>query len=753
MVPVLYGLLLDELPSDTSLRQVIVAGEVCPPALAELHHALLHRTTLHNEYGPTETTVWAAASRTTGSGTQVPIGTPPPGTVVRVLDDEGQTVPAGAPGQLCIGGPGRTTTHLGRTAPTVPDPVTGAPLYPTGDQVRWQDGELVYLGRVDRQVKVRGQRIELGEVEAAILSCPGVTAAVATLQDGRLVAFHTGSATDDTVRDHLAAHLTEAARPSRLARLDALPRTERGKIDPTALPVLDAPTTASTADLKPGTEQVLAAIWSELLALETVGAGDDFFALGGDSITSIQLVSRARRAGVHLEVAWVARHPTIRQLAAVSDRHTVVEAKPADDDTAAPLAPIQHWFMGQDYRDADHWNQARALDLTAAQRARASAAIDALVDAHPQLRARFVQDPRTGWTATTPPRDASVLVEVDTPVDDAGLAALHARIRRGGPTFAAQLFADGVLVLAAHHLVVDEVSWGILLDDLSLLLDGHPLAPATTSYAAWSAQLAPAAPPLPMWTTPWPPTDLSFAATPVGTEGDTAAVATTLDAARTQALLTTANDAYGTRPDDLLVTALCRGLGQDALPVALERIGRDGDLDLSRTVGWFTSSFPAVLPSPDGAPEETLRAVKELLRSIPRQGMDYGIHRYRADTPGLVDAYAAPLSFTYLGRAGSHAGSDAARSVPSTDRSPRNARLHPVDVLAQVVDQHLVITWYHNGALDHTAAIQRHADAVQAALEVLIDALSTTAGGYTPSDFPDLDLDQDGLDDFLGSLG
>ena len=304
------------------LRTVIVAGEACPPRVVARHHEVWPHVRLFNEYGPTEATVWSTATecRPDGASASVPIGRPIPGARVYVLDAQGHPAPLGAPGELYVGGSGVTRGYLGRpdatAAALVPDPfdiVPGARMYRTGDACRLRDdGQIEFLGRRDHQVKIRGHRVELGEIEAALRADASIEDAAVIAReeapgDVRLVAYVVApkkSAADrQRLREMLHRTLPEFMLPSRFVFLDRLPRTPNGKLDRGALPVADGTSEQADRPYVPPSddiESMLAAIWEQVLKVDRVGIEDDFFLLGGDSILSIQIIARARREGLRV---------------------------------------------------------------------------------------------------------------------------------------------------------------------------------------------------------------------------------------------------------------------------------------------------------------------------------------------------------------------------------------------------------------------------------------------------------------------
>ncbi|MFP5287041.1 MAG: amino acid adenylation domain-containing protein, partial [Thermoanaerobaculia bacterium] len=659
-----------ELPPE--LRLVVMGGE---RALPERWVAWgKSGVRLVNAYGPTEATIAATVYEHPGPGAaaperEVPIGRPLPGVVAHVLDRGLRLVPFGAPAELCLGGGCLARGYLGRPALTaerfVPD-LFGGPgerLYRTGDLVRrLPDGTLEFAGRLDAQVKVRGYRVEPGEIEAALVRHPAVReAAVLPWEAGggelRLAAWVAGETSADELRDFLAERLPAYMVPAAVVLLDALPVTPRGKLDRRALP---APGRAAEEEgwAAPRTpaEDALAAIWRDLLRVERVGIHDDFFHLGGDSILSIQVVARARQAGLALTPRQIFENPTVAVLAVLA-----VPAVAGGEDEGpvsgeAPLTPIQREFLDSDPVDPHHFNQ--SLLLTAREPvdpARLEAALAALVRHHDALRLRF-------------PREGTAWRQVHAPVEEVGAGFLHvdlsgldegvgrlaleaaAAALQGsfdlarGPLLLGALFtmkSGARLLLAAHHLVVDGVSWRILLEDLETAYRGCALPAKTTSWKRWTERLVEHArsavvrEELDAWLA------LAGGETPplpreAGSVGKIGSVSVSLPGGVTASLLREAPEAYRARVDDLLLTALSRAFerwtGQSLLRVDLEGHGREEiapDLDLSRTVGVFTSVFPVVLDLEGAAgPGEALRRVKERLRRIPGWGLDYGLLRY-----------------------------------------------------------------------------------------------------------------------------
>ena len=370
-------------------------------------------TRILNSYGVTEATIDSTLDDVGGGeeGRSAPsIGRPLPNTAAYVLDRTLEPLPAGVRGELFLGGPGVARGYVGRPDLTaerfLPDPhgEPGARVYRTGDAARRLiDGRIEFGGRTDAQVKIRGQRIEPAEIEAVLRTHPDVRTCAVIARDHeagpRLVAYvvlDTPRADAAAMlRAHLAGRLPDPMIPSAVVVLESLPLSANGKIDRRSLPEPAWSASAARVEEAPatGTQRALVEAWKRVLGVDGVGTSDNFFELGGDSILSIQVVSRARAAGVRITPRMIFEHPTIGRLARAADHlRTTGPATPARTGER-PLSPIQRWFFAQEFVDASHWNMAIALDsrepleIDAARRA-----AGALIDHHDSLRSRFVRD-------------------------------------------------------------------------------------------------------------------------------------------------------------------------------------------------------------------------------------------------------------------------------------------------------------------------------------------------------------------------
>ncbi|MGW3270893.1 non-ribosomal peptide synthase/polyketide synthase [Streptomyces kronopolitis] len=791
-------------------RIVMVGGEaVGTPLWRELRET--DGVTAYNVYGPTECTVDAVYGRFTDHDERPVIGRPGRNLRAYVLDGQLRPVPAGVPGELYLAGAQVARGYLGRPGLTagrfLADPF-GAPgtrMYRTGDRARHDErGLLEFLGRADEQVKIRGFRIEPGEIEAALLDHPEVTdtVVVAREHDGRarLVAYvvPAGERTPpaEELRVHLRRTLPDYMVPAAFVALARIPRTSSGKTDRRALPEPPAQPDTATGHVAPrnDTESCLAGIWAEVLGIPRVGVEDNFFALGGDSILSIQIVSRARRAGLALTSKDVFRHQTVAELAL---RTGAVAAAPEGAAPAptgpAPLTPIQHWYLdGRRPGDALRFTMTHRLELAPGCAEEAlRQATDALVAHHEALRTRFRRTDGAWHQEVLPTAPGEVFARHDlTGLDEAAQEEAVQRAAEAAQTsldvtegrVVQVLYFDrgpdrtAQLLLTVHHLTVDGVSWRILLGDLETAYRntaaGRPagLPPASTGYGHWAARLTQHTRSgaldgdLAYWT--------DVCAAPAGlptdreggnTHGEAATLTVRLGRDETDALLRRVPDVYRTQVNDILLSALGRTLarwsGRDTVLLGVEGHGREDlfdDLDLSRTVGWFTAEFPLALTvAPDADWRATVRSVKEQLRAVPLKGLSYGALRHLAGPGALPDAPSPQIGFNYHGQWGISAGEGpagdglyrAALPPAGADTDPGEERTYLLDVTGVVQDGRLELGWTYPPARYDESTVRRLAEDTLAALaEIVAHCARPDTGGRTPSDFPLAGLDQHQVD-------
>ncbi|WP_044274500.1 non-ribosomal peptide synthase/polyketide synthase [Pseudomonas fluorescens] len=766
-----------------SLTRIVCSGEALPLDAQQQVFAKLPTAVLYNLYGPTEAAIdvthWTCIDEGADS---VPIGRPIANLGTYVLDAQLNPVPAGVSGELYLGGVGLARSYHRRPALTaerfVPNPfVTGERLYRTGDRVRQRaDGVIEYLGRLDHQVKLRGLRIELGEIEARLMQHPHVREAVVLVHGGKqLVAYlvHEGEAPTD-LKAWLLTSLPEYMVPTHFIALPKLPVTANGKLDRKALPVPDAALQQAFVAPQGVLQTALAAIWSDVLGVEQVGQDDNFFELGGDSIISIQVVSRARQAGIRLSPRDLFQYQSIRSLALVArlEQVSLIDQGPVSGEVM--LTPIQHSFFDQPIPARHHWNQSLLLvPGEVLEPARLEAALARLTQHHDALRLRFVQQ-ADGWQQSHTAYVSEPLLWQCQASTDAELAALCDEAQRSldlaqGPLLRAALvnMADGSqrVLLVIHHLVVDGVSWRILFEDLQQAYREQALSAKTTAYQHWAQQLHSHAQTLdeqlPYWQAQSIDAELPCDHPEGGLQNRLGAkLETRLDAEHTRRLLQDAPAAYRTQVNDLLLTALARVISrwseQPAALIQLEGHGREDlfdDIDLSRTVGWFTSLYPVRLHA-EGELSAAIKSVKEQLRAVPNKGIGYGLLRYLGtpDTREALSILAAPrITFNYLGQF-DRQFNESALLVPATQGSgqaqdPEAPLANWLTVEGQVYGGELALQWGFSREMFEAATVQRLADEYAAELKALIEhCCATPAGQVSPSDFPLARLTQPQLD-------
>ncbi|QYX31920.1 non-ribosomal peptide synthetase [Sphaerospermopsis torques-reginae] len=832
-------------PIPGSLRTVIIGGEeVHLEKVQHWHNCTAHLSPapqLFNSYGPTEATVVTTLERLTPSNTSVSIGKPISNAQVYVLDQYQQPVPIGVPGELHIGGAGLARGYWQRpelTAEKFIENTEGNRLYKTGDLVKLRrDGSLEYLGRVDNQVKIRGFRIELGEIETVLRQHPQVSQAVViahqeTTGQKRLVAYFVPQNPSpnlsptrreaseippslvgkgarglgfphsvDELRQFLKQKLPNFMVPSAFMVLDSIPMTSNQKVDYRALPTPDFSRSDEDKFAAPRTliEEKLVAIWSEVLRIENVGIHDNYFELGGDSILSIQLVSKANQAGIQIAAKQLFRYQTIAELATVAGMTRQINAEQGLVTGKVGLTPIQKWFFEQKLPEINYFNQSALLEVPAdLQPELLQEVVQKLLGQHDALRLQFVQDEENWQQIQTDVKETVPLSIFDLSLlsaaeQETAIKAKDTELQASldlakGEIAKFALFQLGkdrpsCLLLVIHHLAVDGVSWRILLEDLATAYQqisrGQTikLPEKTTSWKYWSDRLTEyaqnqAVKELDYWVNQ---SNIANKPLPVDYSGaeenntlaSTASVSLALNEEQTRALLQDVPAAYNTQINDVLLTALVQSFtqwtGENYLLIDLEGHGREDlfeDVDLSRTVGWFTTLFPVGLEIKENQPGEALKSVKEQLRSIPNRGIGYGVLRYlNTDTSireKLASFPSAQVSFNYLGqfdqvlKASSVLGE--AKEFKS-EQSGLNRRSHLLGISGFIRAGKLEMTWAYSDKIHKVETIERLASGFMEALTTLIDhCQSKDEQSYTPSDFSAAKLNQQQLDKFLAKL-
>ncbi len=727
--------------------------------------ASVNRSESYNMYGPTECTVDSTIGIVREHSVAPTIGKPVANVTMYVLDEQKQIVALGIPGELFIGGEGVGRGYAGRADLTaerfLPNPYShqsGARMYRTGDVVRYRnDGTLEFLGRIDEQIKIRGFRVELGEIEAVLRGHKYVRNAVVVAREiipnrKRLVAYvvpaEKSVLTVAELRESARAQLPEYMVPSAFVLLESLPLTPNGKLDRRALPDLDHERPDFESEfIAPRTpvEISLAKIWQELLGLSQVGVRENFFELGGDSIVSIQVVARARHAGIHLTPKHIFLYPTIEELALHAGAATTISVEQGLVTGPVPLTPIQRWFFEQDFVSPHHWNQSVLLEVKEPlERNLLEQVVGHLMHHHDALRMRF-QRTDDGWV------QCNAGAVDDVPLEWIDVRSLEKVARRthierraselqqslnltNGPLMRVAYFDAGAddnarLLIIVHHLVMDGVSWRILLEDFQTLYSQREhrvppvLPPKTTSFKQWAERLNEYAQsgalveesrtwqkllsPRLAWKASRLPLDFENA----NVDESTSEVLLQYLDQQSTADLRSLSD-VGLRVEEVLLGTLVKAFRhltkKGSLLVDLEKHGRESvveGVDVSRTVGWFTTIFPLILDSGRaGANGETIPVIAEQMNRIPNNGIGYALLRYASDLTDVRNQmirFPQPMvCFNYHGKFDGQASSVSrfalAAENSGRERGEDNLRSHPLGVDCRIIQERLEIAWSYS---------------------------------------------------------
>ncbi|APH35837.1 non-ribosomal peptide synthetase [Bacillus subtilis] len=688
----------------SGLSRLIIGGEALSPSHVNRVRNALPHLSVWNGYGPTENTTFSTCFLIEQSyDHSIPIGRPVGNSTAYIINSRGTPQPIGVIGELCTGGDGVARGYFGRPELTeekfVPNPfVPGERMYRTGDLARWlPDGTIEYAGRMDDQVKIRGYRVELGEIEAALRSLDGVKEAAVSVRTGQsgnkeLIAYMSLQTDMDTekVRSSLSKQLPNYMVPAYMMELEKLPLTPNGKLDRKNLPEPElALQTAYTAPRNELEEQ-LSVIWQEVLGAKQVGIEDSFFELGGDSIKALQVSARLGRYGWKMTASDLFRHPSIKELAPlIRKAERVIDQRPVEGNI--PWTPVQHWFLSQRMENRNHFNQSVMMfSSDALHKQPLKEALEHLVIHHDALRITvsaenesFRQTNHGIQKDELYSLDIWDLSETDTweKEIESEVAALQQRMDiEKGPLLKAGWFktrSGDYLFITVHHLAVDGVSWRILLEDLSAAytqaVKGQPvqLPPKTDSFKQYAERLSEYAKSSKLMREEeyWRFIEEETAAElphekpqhQTGADSIRQTVSFTLTEEETSVLLQQVNRAYHTDTQDILLTAAALALrdwtGGGRLRIAMEGHGREHimpELDISRTVGWFTSMYPVLIDLNTAGAElgTAVKTVKDTLGRIPDKGIGYGILKYMTPPEQKTIRFrqAPEISFNYLGQ-------------------------------------------------------------------------------------------------------
>ncbi len=718
----------------TSLKRVFCGGEALPLNLQQQVQNTLSAQLL-NQYGPTEAaidiSVWECQADDTQSST-IAIGTPIDNIQLYILDEQLQIVPIGVAGELYIAGIALARGYHNQAALTaerfIPNPFgQGGRIYRTGDICKYRNnGVIDYLGREDGQVKIRGFRIELGEIESILKQHIEIQDAIVKVwtqgKSKRLVAYlvaRSNKNIEQDIKQHLQT-LPDYMRPSQYVMLDSLPLTSSGKLDRRALQEPEIKSQQQYTAARNDVEQTLVDIWQTVLKLKQIGVTDNYFELGGDSILSIQVVSKAKQAGLELRIEDLFLGQTIEALAQSCSTTSQIKAEQGMVSGDMLLMPIQHEFFEKTQQDRHHFNQSVLLEVAASlDQLAIQKAVDCLLKHHDALRLQFKKQGEEKQIYIQSNYDLNAVFQCRTfaSTDDlsAQLQSIQASFKQGKDLLIKVIYftpeqslMTGRLFIVIHHLAVDGVSWRIILEDLQhayqLLVEQKTVSfpKKTTAFSEWSTRLKDWAYQLDdlkfdicYWQDYCHQSYLKLPLDSLVKEpvklADTEIKTLHFDKSLSLALMQAPRFLSATVEEILLaalVSSLWQWQGKQNLVIELEGHGRENvfpDLDVSRTVGWFTTLFPLVI-SQSGDTE--LQAVKSAFSTLPNRGLSYGVLKYLSKDTDLQQQMAATetagIRFNYLGRFQSAQADSALIGQASENRGQEWSAQQHFDLLMDV---------------------------------------------------------------------
>ncbi|WP_036696994.1 non-ribosomal peptide synthetase [Paenibacillus taiwanensis] len=809
LTPAHLSLLQDRRYPHSSVKRFIVGGEDLKSSLAsQIEHCFDHEIEIYNEYGPTETVVGCMIYQydRTETSLSVPIGVPANNVMIYILDAQLNPMPCYGIGELYISGHGVARGYWNQPELSATRFIDNPfhpeyRMYRTGDLAFMrEDGSIIYMGRVDHQVKIRGYRIELGEIDHALTRITAIREAV--VMDRKhdqgavyLCAYFVkqASITEQQIRIALKQSLPDYMIPAYFVELESIPLTANGKVDRNKLP---EPLTAKmTLDVvernipRDGMEAVFMAAVEQVLNHYSLTWQDHFFYQGGDSIKAIQLASKLKNAGYQLKVKDILSNPLlIDMVMQVRPLHDAIQIDQSPRSGTIGTTPIISWFQELSLRNPNHYTQSVLLQLKQdISTERLTELLNILLHHHDSLRIYVkAEDEQLAYMEHT---DGALSIGKTDLTGYCAAEQLQRLASTGyklksemdihrGVMFKAHLFELGQqgtrMLLIGHHLVVDGVSWRILLEDLALLLEQSvldhgklQLPDKTSSYQDWSSYKGKLEGETSKEQTYWEAVIQDPPVIPVQQSmgGAMPMLVTSqtyhhvFDKSITANLLKDANKAYRTETKDLLITALALTLFHkfelDEVVIELEGHGRelvDSSLDLSRTVGWFTSIYPVRIQNHAGPITHKIKTIKELLRSIPYNGIGYGVLRYYTKT--LKDTrLQAPIRFNYLGDVDTSFNNEwfcMAHESSGSESDIHNEMTALLDIQAIVIDQQLRVelacSHLHFNESEGKELVSMY---VHELIQIVNHCCGKTDQDYTPSDFDAVQITQDDLDELF----
>ncbi|MBD1372685.1 amino acid adenylation domain-containing protein [Hazenella sp. IB182357] len=804
LTPAHLSLLQDKSFPHSSVKRLIVGGEALKASLAQkIHQNFAQEIEIFNEYGPTETTVGCMVhlfDQTVSNQISVPIGTPADNVQIYILDEKLKPVPLGCIGELYISGDGVAKGYWNRPDLTrkyfIDNPfISGRKMYKTGDLARFLDGEMIeYVGRKDSQIKLRGYRIELGEIEYQLLQLPNIKEAVVVdceMNSHRHLCAYivkessTNQMTAFKLKQELSKSLPVYMVPAHFIFMDNIPLTSNGKVNRSQLPLEFTSEENMTEDqVLTEIEKKVIAILQEILKVNSISIMDDFYKLGGDSIKAIQLASKLKSMGLNIRVKDILTYSVIKEIVACIEEDQddrTINQEMIEGQIA--LSPIVSWFFSQEFKQSHHWNQSVLLNLSDEfEIDRFERIMNDLIKHHDSLRINLNE--KTGMLFYNSHHVSQKFDVKRVDLSSISYERQQMELERLGFELKSTMNLENDLLLracyfdlgkqgkrlliTAHHLIIDAVSWRILLQDMIKLLEDRNLSGTlpkkTHSYQYWVNQVETYASRLTdqdavYWKSmkaskTWLPSDsvLNDQSQSIQQHSER------LHSEETQALLTKANEAFKTEPVDLLIAALAITVkeftNQNRVCIEMEGHGREefeNGLDLSRSVGWFTSMFPMQIEIGEEMISTKIKSVKEQMRKVPNKGFDYLILKYLSRD--LLDDNGSMIRFNYLGDFDATVYPKLftlSDESSGADIGSLNHLTAAMDITAMVINHELRLSISFNHNVFSPNTIQSFMEKWLYHLRTIIDYCSNQDHiEFTPSDFETLNLSQDELDSLI----
>ncbi|WP_139487923.1 non-ribosomal peptide synthetase [Brevibacillus dissolubilis] len=757
-----------------------------------------------NAYGPTEATIWSTHFVIDKQYANIPIGKPISNYKVYILNASNALCPVGVIGELYIAGDGLARGYHNRPDLTaerfVADPFApGKRMYRTGDLARWlPDGNLEFLGRIDHQVKIRGYRIELGEIETQLLKAPTIQEAIVIAREDKdnnnylcayIISEKEWTAAD--VREWLESELPDYMIPAYVVQLERWPLTPNDKVDRKALPEPDRSVSTGTSYEAPrnDVEEKLVEVWRDVIGVADIGINHHFFVSGGDSIKALQIMSRLAKIGLKLEVKDLFANPKIKDLSKyVKQDHRQQDTTGMIEGTVE-LTPIQQWFFAQNQEERNHYNQAFMLYRPQGfDEKHIENVFTKLTEHHDVLRMIYeetdgpIKQINRGYGDQFFQLSIYDVRELDN--QEVRVRELATQIQQQSSIQEGKLVNLGMfkaddgdhLLIAIHHLVVDGVSWRILLEDIETLYEQSvrgeklDLGFKTDSYQRFASELKEYATSRALAKDKAYWTEVAQAKVdfiPKQKEcqpdiyGQSSSLTIALSKEATSQLLRETNRAYNTEINDILLAALfvaAREItGEKRLKVNMEGHGREDVLegvDINRTVGWFTTIYPVLLEAGDSTElSTTIKVIKDLLRKVPNKGFGYGALKYIAQDADLLNEESAPILFNYLGEMDQdvqRGGFSASRFSTGESIGGNIVRTNSIEINGVITNGELVINTTFN-ELEYSISTIQHLNEtyINSLTKIILHCVNKDETEKTSSDYGYDKLSLDDLDDLL----